>query len=675
MEQMVQLNVLNNHQQTARKLLDISANLMQIFQDQWFYLADVTAQNMLRIDTEQHVLSIANGMWNIHFSNTEPLFQIKSKFPHQSFEKIAQFILLEIPFFTGNFVLQHPTTVKAKTQVLRQTLIEQIFVWVDGESRIEQYLYTISEKEAIEIDRLLIAENYYTQPYLTAFAQQGKQVPLQVELNIKHLCLINSVQGESFVRINELLPIYDQLCFSASALLPKALFRIVETQFLASFRLIDMIERQQDMQLLMQHAIEQPNVLGFTNLMLRGYWQHNDLFSKQNFLNQKCPYWDESQLNFLPIFAYQRTVNWLFKQDCLVIDWISRNIGKPSVPMAITALSFVDTSKIHPQVILLTLKYFRDISARLFVYECHAYAKTHFWFNHPRNQKYSLDSEISQLMHTQRISNSVLYLEEWLDLLQLVSEDNVYIAKQVFQKQSRVMQAYMQFLQKIVDGLNVDLIAFIDPKTHEYRGFFSTLQKQQLSASDFRQAFHHPALNFSRRISVFDSYVADYLVDFFLHDKEVKKSVTWSGLFQQAVHWHQQLQHETTLNKLRLRIRANEWVRLSPEQYMYYGDWQFEELHQLDRIIHESADFNHCLAVAYSQRMSDGEYVAFHMTSQQDPSLHLTLGCLYEYDQLSLEQLKFPNNRDADIHSLNIARLFVAEFNLILRQRSIEAQR
>ncbi|OTG66378.1 hypothetical protein [Acinetobacter silvestris] len=675
MEQIVHNNILNNHQQTARKLLDISEHLMHIFQDQWFYLEHVTAQNMLGVNAEQQVLSIANGLWDIHFSSTEPLLQIKSQFPQQSFEKIAQFILLEMPFFTGNLVAQHPTTVKAKTQVFRQTLIEQIFAWVDGESRIEQYLYTISEKDATEIDQLLIAENYYTHPYLTEFAQQGKQIPLAVELNIKHLCLVNSVQGESFIQINELMPIYDQLCFSAAQFLPEAVFRIVETQFLDSFQLINLVEQQQNLQLLMHHAIEQPHLLGFSKLMLRGYWQNNDLFSKPNFLNKKCIYWDESQFHFLPVFYYQRTVNWLFKQDSQVIDWISRNMTKPSVPIAITALSFVDTTKIHPQVILLTLKYFRDISARLFVYECHVYAKKHFWFNHYRNQKYSLDSELSQAMHTQQISNSVLYLEEWLNLLHLISEDNVYITKQVFQKQSRVLQAYMHFLQKIVDGLDADLIAYINPKTHEHRGFITTLQKYKLSASDFRQVFQHPALNFSRRISVFDSYVADYLVDFFLQNKEIKKSVTWSGLFQQAAHWHQQLQHETTLKKLRLRIQTNEWARLSPEKYMYYGDWRFEELHQLERIIHESADFNHCLAVAYSQRMSDGEYVAFHMTSEQDQNLHLTLGCIYEYDQLSLEQLKFPNNRDADVHSLNIARLFIGEFNLMLRQKSAEVER
>lgn len=675
MEPFVQKNVGNNHQQTAQKLLIISVHLKQIFQDQWFYLKDVTAQNVLKIDAENKVLCIANGMWNIHFNMDLPLVQIRSDFPNQVSDVLAEFILYEIPFFTGSLLPQHPTTIKTKAQVFRQSLIEQVFAWVDGESRVEQYLYNISVTDAEKIDRLLIAEGYYDAAYLTAFAKYGKEIPLEVELNIKHLCLANSVKGESFIAIHELIPIYDQLCFSAEQFLPFALFRILKTQFMDSFHLMDVLERQQDFQLLMSHAVEQPHLMGFAKLTLRGYWQNKDLFSKQNFLNKKCPYWDESQFNFLPILNYKRTANWLFKQDSVVIDWISRNMLKPSIPIAITALSFVDTSKIHPQVILLTLKYFRDISARLFVSECHVYAKEHFWFNHHRNTKYSLDSEISKILHTQHISNSVLYLEEWMDLLQLVSEGNLYIAKHVFQKQSRVMQAYMLFLQKIVDGIDAELIPYINPRTHENRDFFLVLQKHQLNVSEFRHVFHHSALNFSRRVSVFDSYVADYLVDFFLSHKEVAKSVTWAGLFQQAIRWHQQLQHDTTLQKLRLRIHVEEWTRLSPEKYMYYGDWKFEELHQLERIIHESADFNHCLAVAYSQRMVEGEYVAFHMTSVQEPSLHLTLGCLYEYDQLVLEQLKYPNNRNADVHSLNIARLFIAEFNLILRQRSVEEQR
>ena len=675
MGQAVQQNIYNNHQQTAQKLLQISAPLMQIFQDQWLYLKDVTAQNVLKIDTEQHVLSIANGLWNIHFQVNGALIEIRSQFPEHSFDKIALFILLEIPFFTGHLSPQHPTTIKSKTQVFRQTLIEQIFEWVEGESRVEQYLYNISEQDATQIDQLLIAEHYYTEPYLTAFARHGKQIPLEVELNIKHLCLVNSIQGESFIQISELLPIYDQLCFSAAKFLPQPLFRIIQTQFLDSFHLLQLVERQQDFQLLMQHPIEQPHVLGFAKLMFRGFWQNNDLFAKQNFIQPKYSYWDESQLNTLPLFYTQRTVNWLFKQHSDVLDWISRNMDKPSVPIAITALSFVDTHQIHPQVLLMTLRYFRDTSARLFVYECHAYAKANFWFDHPRNPKYSIDPTISQTVPRQQISDSALYLAEWLDLLQLIAQGDAGIIKPVFQKHSRVMQAYMQFLQKIVDGLNPDLIAFIDPRTHENRDFFMTLQKHQLTVSEFRQVFQHPALHFTHRIGVFDSYVADYLVDFFMQCKEVKKSLTWSGLFQQAIEWHQQLQHTSTLKKLRLRINSNEWARLSPEKYMYYGDWRFEELHQLERVIQESTHFNHCLAVVYSQRMYEGEYVAFHMSSAQDPSLHLTLGCIYQYDQLSLEQLKSLNNRDADPHSLNIARLFIAEFNLMLRQRCVDAQR
>lgn len=674
MESVVQKSLFNQHQQTANKLLNIADDLMQIFQDQCLYFKDVTAQNMLLIDSENHVISIANGLWRIYFDHDTSIIQIRSQLPNLSSQKIIDFLFYEIVFFTGNLKLQHPTTVKSKVQILRQTFVEQIFEWVDGESRVEQYLYNICEADAVKIDQLMIAENYYDQAYLTDFAKFGKEIPLEVELNLKHLSLVNSIQGESFIQVQALIKIYDQFCFSASEFLPAPLLRIVQTQYLDSFRFIDLVERDQDFQMLMPHAIEQPNLIGFAKLMFRGYWQNQDLFSKQNFINRDCPYWDATQFNMLPLFHYPRTVNWLFKQNSMVVDWVSRNMLKPSVPLAITALSFVDTSKIHPQVIVLTLNYFKDISARLFVNECYDFAQTHFWFNHHRNQKYSLDDDVSQLTHTQQIAHSVLYLEEWIDLLQLISEGNFYTAKQVFKKQSRVMQAYMHFLQKIVDDLEPDLINYIHPKTHENHDFFNQLKKHQLSASDFRQVLHHPAVHLSRRISVFDSYVADYLVDLFSHHHSVEKSVTWSGLFQQASRWHLELNHSTTLQKLRLSIQADEWQRISPEKYMYYGDWRFEELHHLERVIDESFDFNHCLAVAYSQRMLDGEYIAFHMTSEQDDHLHLTLGCIFQYDQLRLEQLKYPNNQNADVHSMNIARLFIAEFNQMLRQKSYESQ-
>ena len=657
------------HQQTAKALLALVLPFEKIYRAQIEFFKEITPENLIVINEERHSIQFINGLLNLYFSDqSESIIRFESPQAQLSFQRLNQFLLNDIQFLTGDRKSQHPLFLKTKAQLLRQSLIEQVFEWIDAENLIEQYLYTISVQKAQEIDQLLIKNKYYDQPHLTDFATRGIEIPLEIELNIKHLCMINSVLGEDFLPIHRIVPIYDELCFAAPRLLPHVLYRLIETRFYDYFKLADLIEQQYDIAMLLPHAHELPHLIGLAHLFNRGNLQYRDLFSKVNFLDKKCPYWDESQVHHLPVFRFARTVNWLYKQDQIVVDWIAHHLAKPSVGIAISALSLVDTSQVHPQAILMTLQYFKDISARLFIEECSAYAKQHFWFNHHKNKTLSLDEDAPS--HKKMISNSVMYLEEWLDLLDMIAEGDMRIAKQVFKKQSRVMQAYMLFMQKIIEGLEPDLIAFVDPATHENRDFIMALQRHRLSAVDFRHRFHHPALSHSRRISVFDSYVADYLIDYFQLKRDISKSVTWSGLFNKAIRWHQQLQHSSTLKKLRLKVKNTEWQRRSPEKFMYYGDWRFEEMHSLERIIHESSDFNHCLAVAYCQRIAEGEYLAFHMTSEQDASLHLTLGCIYEYDQLTFDQLKFANNRDADVHSLNIAKLFINEFNMMLIQQS-----
>ena len=57
-----------NHQQTAQSLLDHSATLKQLFQDQWFYLWTLTPQNLWVIDTKNKQLLIADGLVKVKFS-------------------------------------------------------------------------------------------------------------------------------------------------------------------------------------------------------------------------------------------------------------------------------------------------------------------------------------------------------------------------------------------------------------------------------------------------------------------------------------------------------------------------------------------------------------------------------------------------------------------------------
>ena len=663
----------NSHQWTAQQLLNIAPPLMHVFQDQWAYLQDVNAENMLQICHTPRQISIANGLFIIQF-NEEHFIQFTVHNDQLSFDKISQFILHNISFFTGNRIAQHPTTVKTNVQVLRQILIEQVFEWVDAENRIEQFLYTISQSDAQAIDHLLMQQHYYDQPYLTQFVEIGQQIPLDVELNLKHLCLVNSVKGENYIAVAALIPEYEKLCFSAQEFMPKAIYHLLKCFYPEQFNLIDLVDKKNDFLLLLQHAQEKPHVLAFVKLMHRGYWQYQDLLDKKQFLDGKSVYWDDMQLARLPVFYHTKAVNWVFKQSFDVNLWISQSIQNPNVRVAVTALSFVDCSGVHPHVILMTLKYFQNIAARLLLSDCQALSIQQHWFLHAENTQYRLNEHTEHLEQKMVISPSMLYIEEWLVLLRILSQKNPKIIKQSHLKLSRVMQAYMAFLHQIVQNIPPELCEFIEPVAQQQYDFFKILKKYHLDVSNFRQHFKHHVPHQNRSMSIFDSYVADYLLDHFSQHKVLNKNVTWQGLFQHAYEWHQQLEFDVALTHLKYKVNVETWERLSDEKVIHFEGWCFEELHDLQRVIQESVDYKHCLAHVYTERMSVCEYVAFHVYAEQSPEQSLTLGCIYQLGQLHFDQLKYPSNRAADEACLNKVYAFIAEFNLMLRKKAADAR-
>ncbi len=514
---------------------------------------------------------------------------------------------------------------------------------------------------------------YYDVAHLTAFAVSGTTVPLSVELNFKHLSLVNSILGANFLAIKPLMFAFDQLCFSAASFIPAPIYRIIETTFHDHFTLAQVLEHQNDFNLLLNHAEEQPQVLGFAAWIKRGYWQYSDIFSKKNFTTAQTPYWDEQISPQFQLFYFNRTVNWLFKQDKQVIDWVAKRIDQINVRVAVTALSFVDTSQIHPHILLLTLKYFKSIAGRLIVQACNDAAEKNAWFllenasddptqtrvKHP----YILRDSVENTSNKTEITASVLYLEEWLHLLYLQAKDDQRIAKQVYKNLSRVMQAYALFMNRLIEGLPNELVEFIEPHTQEHPQFLALLHKHQLEVGQFRKIFKHPVLQFNRNTSVFDSYVADYLLDFFHQPQTLARNVTWSGLYQQAVRWHQQIHYEDTLSKLRLRLPVDTWRRISPQKIMFTERWKFIELNSLEQIIHESISYKHCLALSYTERIAEGEYVAFHMSSLADDEIHLTLGCYFKFDQLHFDQLRLPNNEHASKNIVQDAKQFIQQVN------------
>ncbi len=56
------------YQWVAKQLFRISKTLNEIFQDQLNIVTDLNAQNMFRIDQEQHCVYIANGLFQLQFS-------------------------------------------------------------------------------------------------------------------------------------------------------------------------------------------------------------------------------------------------------------------------------------------------------------------------------------------------------------------------------------------------------------------------------------------------------------------------------------------------------------------------------------------------------------------------------------------------------------------------------
>ena len=146
----------------------------------------------------------------------------------------------------------------------------------------------------------------------------------------------------------------DAFCFSAPEFLHPATFRIISLSFENRFNL-QLNDHIDDIRLLYRHAEEQSHLLGFVRLMNRDSWHRvicypNAIFWKIIYL------WQKKSPNFL--FDCHRVVNWLFKQPAEILDWLSSNIQHSSVRVAATALSFIDTHHIHPQIVLAYLAVF-----------------------------------------------------------------------------------------------------------------------------------------------------------------------------------------------------------------------------------------------------------------------------------------------------------------------------
>lgn len=658
-----------HHQQTAQRLLDHCDTFKQLFQDQWLYLWTLTPENLFQIDAEKHILNVADGLLYVR---CQPALYIEfsTPYPDIDVQAIADFIFNDVLFIHPQKNTHHAMFVQSKVQVFRQLLVEEVFKWVDGENRVEQCLYNLSFPQAQQLDQIMIEAGYYNEPYLSRFVEFGQEIPLQVELNFKHLNLVNSILGEEFLAVQKLVSRYQDLCASAAQLLPGELYRLVEVNFDEQFSLAQINQKQPDFILLRDHARQNPHLLSLTQWMIRGYWQYRDLLAKKHLLDPESPYWVDSIAGQRPIFHSKRAVNWLFRQDIRVIDWIGTHLSEVNVRLAVTAISYADTSACHPHVIRLTLKYFEQVIGRLFILEVSRYADKQSWFHEFMDlHAYALKDEVQTYIGASTrsyISPTVLYTTEWLHLLAMMDREQVMNSKLVFRRITQVMQAYMLFLQQQIQDIPDELVDYIEPGMQHLSHFYQLMQNYQLDINQFRSLFKHPNSRFNRSNSVFDAYVADYLLDYFREDQPIAKNMTWTAWYQRALRWHQQIHFEDTLTRLKLRKHKDQWRRISPHAVMFSKNWKFVELNSLEQIIHESVSYKHCLALAYTERIIDGEYVAFHMSALNDDNVHLTLGCFYRFDQLHFDQLRLPNNEVADAATILEAKEFIQEVNQYL---------
>ena len=658
-------------QQIAKQLLRISKSLNVLYQDQMNILGDITAQNMFHIDQEQHQVSIANGLFQLKFHPPENQNNclLEYDFNYQSYKnsELETFFLNEIYFFTGDLKPQNSLLLRNKAKQLRQLLIDRVYQWVNGAQRVRQFFKNISLVQAEIVDHLMMRYHYYHQPVLLHYVHEQKPIPEDVLHLFCQMFSLDVICGDKILPLQNIIESLDAFCFSAAQFLPRPMYRVLEVQFDERFNLHDVIEHQTDIALLYRHAKERSALLGFTKLMHREFWSADHLLAKQHFLDAQSAIW-QKKVARRPVFDYPRVVNWLFKQNSEVLDWISQNIQHSSIRVAITALSFVDTSRIHPQVILATLQYFQYSCARMFIHSCYAFAMQGDWFNHPKNTLVVLKDDKHEPADARTaISPSILYLDEWTTLMREVLEQNDQAVKHVYSDLSRVMQAYMLHLDKITKDLPRDLMPYIRLETQQNRGFLSSLRRHHIQLNDFRQIFYLQDRYI--RESVFDAYVRDYLADYFAQNKAVPKNVTWTGLFFQASNWHDQIQKQEIMSKIRKSLGQASWTPITTRHHYEYEGWTFTELKDIDQIINESKLQKHCLAASYALRIVEGEYVAFHMSH---PALdqHLTLGCHVRERQLIVDQLEFANNLKASMEEMHVAVQFIRQLNLQLASRS-----
>lgn len=648
-------------QDLAKQIIRISKTAEQIYIDQLDIVGSLDAQNLFQIDRSTHSIYIINHLFHVKFSeyNDEKIMQIECRNKNLKTQHIEQFILNELIFLTNETESQNVVLVRNLAEKFRLLMCEQLYIWVNGQQRIVQWLQNLSAVQAEIVDHFMIKFGIYKRKIFSKSSVGHIEIPNEVILIFTDLFRLDIVLKDDFLPTRTMVQSFIDLSFSAKMFLPQTHYKIIEILHPESFNLLSYKNSFSEIKILQKHAQQHGNLLAFIKLMKPDCWSKEDVFSKKNFKNNDEKTSNSIWLDYIsqPLFNFPKDVSWLFKQDRLVINWIVENIQHSSVKVAVSTFSFIDCSSFHPNIILACLKYFQFSAARMFISSCAYYAEHNHWQAQDKLQHSHKHNELSNYP----LKPSILYLDEWLELLAKQAKKEPLIIKSVYSNLSRVMQAFMMHLKQITACFPENLMPYIQPEQQTGRDFIYVLKHHNIQLNDFRQIFYLRQNHV--RESIFDAYVRDYLMHYFSENTVISKHVTWLGLFHKAVDWHHEIHKTEIIEKLKSEFSHHVWVSFSRQKTIAYQHWIFEELSNLDRIIEESQRFHHCLASSYAVQIIQGEYVAFHMSSA-NYNEHLTLGCHLQNGQLYFDQLEYPNNKKAEQVLVNTAKQFIDELNL-----------
>lgn len=619
----------------AQQIMRISKSMESIFVDQMSIIGHYDAQYMFEIDQANHHIYILNRLFCLDFSNPhkKQMLQVSSDIENLQYSEIIQFIYQHLMFYSTEIESQNSILLRETAENFRKLLNRQLYIWVGAEQRVHAWLENLTQVQAEIIDHLMINEGIFKRKILSKQRQYPVKIPTEITHLFVDLFRLDLVLGDDFFNVQSLIHSFQELSLSAQQFMPTPSYRVMQLYFPDYFNLNDYMESTEKICMLWQHAQQYSNILNFVKHIPQQYWTKSDLFAKQHFYKGEASFWDEKIQ--VPLFNSKQEVN--------VVNWIVDSMQHTSSRITMTALSFVDCSRFHSSIILATLQHFQFVSARMFILSCAQYAEK--------------EQSLNDFEH---LKPSVLYLDEWLKALNSHVQHQENAVKVVYTNLSRLMQAYMQYLFDVSKSLPQDLMEYILPERQQGRKFIFMLKRHNITLEHFRQHFYLRD-NHVKEL-VFDSYVRDYLVSYLTSHHQIKKNVSWFGLFEKAISWHHQVQKDEMLEKLKQKYLGSTWGSFTKEHVIEFNHWKFEELKNLDQILAESQHLRHCLAESYTPQIVQGEYVAFHMSSLNDNE-HLTLGCHLQNEKLYFDQLEYSNNKKAETLQISIAKQFIDELN------------